>query len=53
MTARDLIDGILSMVALFLALAVVGNDTASIGTLLLLLLAFFVAIFAAFLVKYA
>jgi len=53
MTARDLIAGILSMVALFLALAVVGNDTASLGTLLLLLLAFFVAIFAAFLVKFA
>jgi len=53
MTARDIIAACLSMIALFLALAVVGNDTASLGTLLLLLLAFFVAIFAAFLVKYA
>ena len=53
MTGRDLIAGILGMVALFLALAVVGNDTASLGTLLLLLLAFFVAIFAALLVKFA
>lgn len=53
MTARDLIASFLGMFALFLALAVVGNDTASIGTLLLLLLAFFVAVFAAFLVKYA
>ena len=53
MTGRDLIAGILSMAALFLALSVVGNDTASLGTLLLLLLAFFVAIFAAFLVKFA
>ena len=53
MTARDLIAACLAFVALFLALAVVGNDTASLGTLLLLLLAFFVAIFAAFLVKYA
>lgn len=53
MTARDLIAGILGMISLFLALAVVGNDTASLGTLLLLLLAFFAAIFAAFLVKFA
>ena len=53
MTARDLIAACLAFVALFLALAVVGNDTASLGTLLLLLMAFFVAIFAAFLVKYA
>ena len=53
MTGRDLIASCLSMVALFLALAVVGNDTASLETLLLLLLAFFVAIFAAFLVKFA
>lgn len=53
MNGRDLIAGILSMVSLFLALAVVGNDTASLGTLLLLLLAFFVALFAAFLVKFA
>ena len=53
MTGRDFIAGILSMVSLFLALAVVGNDTASLGTLLLLLLAFFVALFAAFLVKFA
>jgi len=53
MTARDIIASCLAMIALFLALAVVGNDTASLGTLLLLLLAFFIAIFAAFLVKFA
>ena len=53
MTGRDLVAACLSMVALFLALAVVGNDTSSLGTLLLLLMAFFIAIFAAFLVKFA
>jgi len=53
MTGRDIIASCLAMIALFLALAVVGNDTASLGTLLLLLMAFFVAIFAAFLVKFA
>ena len=53
MTGRDIIASCLGMVALFLALAVVGNDTASLGTLLLLLMAFFIAIFAAFLVKFA
>lgn len=50
---RETISGGLALIALFLALAVVGNDTASLGTLLLLLLAFFVAIFAALLVKFA
>lgn len=53
MSGRDIIASCLSMIALFLALAVVGNDTASLGTLLLLLMAFFIAIFAAFLVKFA
>ena len=53
MNGRDFIASCLGMVALVLALAVVGNDTASLGTLLLLLLAFFVALFAAFLVKFS